>query len=54
MLVLYALASAWSWLRTGDPASRNVFERHAGLKEGGYIEKPLRPVFGRRSRSGTY
>lgn len=54
MLPLYAVASAWSWLRTGDPASRNVFERHAGLADGGYLERPLRPRRGRRSgRSDT-
>lgn len=47
MLVLYVLAAAWSWVRTGDPASRNVFERHAGLLDGGYKERPLRPVFRR-------
>ena len=29
-LPLYGLAAAWSWLRTGDPASRNPFERAAG------------------------
>jgi hypothetical protein len=40
--VAYALASAWSWMRTGDPASRNVFERAAGLSDGGYVERPLR------------
>ncbi|MGH9258682.1 MAG: hypothetical protein ACRD08_02110 [Acidimicrobiales bacterium] len=54
MLVLYVLAAALSWVLTGDPASRNVFERHAGLKAGGYIEKPLRPMFRRRTRSGTF
>lgn len=54
MLVLYALASGWSWLRTGDPASRNVFERRAGLKEGGYVERPVRPLLRRRTRSGTF
>jgi hypothetical protein len=47
MLPLYALAAGWSWLRTGDPASRNIFEVHAGLLDGGYIEHPLRPVFRR-------
>ncbi|WP_207782155.1 hypothetical protein [Phytoactinopolyspora limicola] len=45
MLLLYALAAAWSWLLTGDPASRNVFERRAGLNDGGYKERPLRRVF---------
>ena len=34
MLPLYFLAAGWSWLRTGDPASRNVFERLAGLDDG--------------------
>lgn len=53
MLVLYALASGWSVLRTGDPASRNIFERWAGLKAGGYRERPLRPLF-RRGGSGTF
>jgi hypothetical protein len=36
------LAAAWSWVRTGDPASRNLFERAAGLADGGYRERPLR------------
>lgn len=40
-LPLYAAAALWSWWRTGDPASRNAFERHAGLRAGGYIERPL-------------
>ena len=35
-LPLYALASALSWWRTGNPFSRNVFERTAGLGDGGY------------------
>lgn len=43
-LVLYAVAAAYSWLRTGDPASRNVFERDAGLAAGGYTERPTRPA----------
>lgn len=37
-LPLYALAAGWSWLRTGDVASANVFERAAGLARGGYRE----------------
>lgn len=41
-LPLYGLAVAWSRLRTGDNASRNVFERHAGLQAGGYREAPVR------------
>lgn len=41
---LYFAAAAWSVLRTGDPASRNPFERSAGLAAGGYRERPTRPV----------
>ncbi len=39
-LPLYLASAAWSWLRTGDPASANPFERHAGLSGGGYQERP--------------
>jgi hypothetical protein len=39
---LYGVAAAWSWLRTGDWWSRNPFERRAGLRAGGYTERPLR------------
>jgi hypothetical protein len=35
-LPAYLAASGWSWLRTGDPATANVFERRAGLAAGGY------------------
>jgi len=41
-LPLYLLAVAWSYARTGDHFSRNVFERRAGLADGGYVERPLR------------
>lgn len=52
-LPLYFTAAAWSLLRTGDPASRNVFERSAGLSDGGYRERPpRRPVFLRKRRRG--
>jgi hypothetical protein len=44
MPVLYVAAAGWSWLRTGDFASRNVFERRAGLADGGYRERPVRSV----------
>ena len=37
-LPLYFLAAGWSLVRTGNPGSRNVFERHAGLQAGGYPE----------------
>jgi hypothetical protein len=39
-LPAYLVAAGWSWLRTGDVASRNVFERKAGLVRGGYHERP--------------
>ena len=47
-LPAYFLAAGASWLLTGDPASRNVFERGAGLQEGGYVERPLRAALTRR------
>ncbi|MFT3660402.1 MAG: hypothetical protein QM809_03095 [Gordonia sp. (in: high G+C Gram-positive bacteria)] len=53
-LPLYGLASAWSWVRTGDVWSRNVFEVRAGLADGGYREQPLRSERRRRAQqSGT-
>src|SRR4029453_3822953 len=33
---LYLASAGWSLLRTGNPASRNFFERRAGLAAGGY------------------
>lgn len=39
-LPAYLLAAGWSWLRTADFASRNAFERQAGLLRGGYLERP--------------
>ena len=53
MWPLYGLACGWSWARTGDPASRNIFERWAGLADGGYQERPPRRVF-RRGGSGRF
>jgi hypothetical protein len=44
MLPLYVLAAAWSFLRTGCPASRNPFERLASLTDGNYDEKPVQPL----------
>lgn len=43
MLGWYGLAAGWSWLRTGDWWSRNLFERRAGLALGGYVEHPVVP-----------
>jgi hypothetical protein len=47
MVPLYFLAAAVSWLLTGDFGSANVFERRAGLADGGYAERPLRPALTR-------
>jgi hypothetical protein len=44
MLPLYVVAAAWSYLRGGDPAVHNAFERLAGLEDGGY------PLLSRRER----
>ena len=51
MWPLYGLAAGWSWVCTGDAASRNIFERRAGLADGGYRERPLRRVFRRSGAS---
>jgi hypothetical protein len=49
MVPLYLVAAGVSWVLTGDFGSRNVFERRAGLADGGYTDKPLRPSLSRRS-----
>ncbi len=43
MIPLYLLAAAYSYLRGGDPATHNVFERLAGLADGGYQPTAARP-----------
>ncbi|MFT4166609.1 MAG: hypothetical protein QM650_15320 [Microlunatus sp.] len=43
-LVPYTLAMGWSVLRTGDRAARNIFERNAGLADGGYVDVPAVPL----------
>lgn len=43
-LPLYVASMGWSWVRTGDRAARSVFERRAGLAEGGYRDVPVRPI----------
>jgi hypothetical protein len=43
MVPLYLAAAGVSWLLTGDFGAGNVFERRAGLADGGYTGKPLRP-----------
>jgi hypothetical protein len=50
MIPLYLLAAAWSWLITGDFGARNVFERRAGLADGGYRAKPARRAIRRLRR----
>ncbi len=42
--LFYAIGMGWSWLRTGDRASRNFFERQAGLRDGGYPDLPTRSI----------
>ena len=43
MLPLYGAAALVSWALTGDFGARNVFEQQAGLADGGYSPKALRP-----------
>jgi hypothetical protein len=44
MLPLYFAAAGVSWLLSGDFGAWNVFERDAGLADGGYdAARPLRP-----------
>lgn len=47
MLPLYFAAAAGSWVLTGDFGSRNIFETRAGLADGGYSSKPVRPALAR-------
>lgn len=42
-LPAYGTSAVWSWLVSGEPGGRNVFERWAGLGAGGYTRHPLRP-----------
>jgi len=49
MLPLYFAAAGASWMLCGEFGPWNVFERRAGLAAGGYADRPLRPVFRRRS-----
>ena len=52
MIPLYLAAAGVSWALTGDFGARNVFERRAGLADGGYADKPLRSVLRRVSGPG--
>ncbi len=49
MVPLYLVAAGVSWALTGDFGSRNLFERRAGLADGGYTDKPLRLSLGQLS-----
>jgi hypothetical protein len=42
MLPLYFAAAGVSWALCGDFAAWNVFERRAGLADGGYADRPVR------------
>jgi hypothetical protein len=42
--LFYSICMGWSWLRTGDRAARNFFERRAGLRDGGYLDLPTRSI----------
>ena len=56
MIPLYLAAAGVSWVLTGDFGSRNMFERRAGLADGGYADKPLRQFYAavcRRRRPGA-
>ncbi|HVT66151.1 MAG TPA: hypothetical protein VHF26_00270 [Trebonia sp.] len=44
MLPLYFTAAGVSWLLSGDFGAWNVFERGAGLADGGYTARPLRSL----------
>jgi len=53
-LPAYLLCCGWSWLRTGNPGSANLFEMLAGLRSGGYRKLPRRSlVAGVRAAAGT-
>ena len=47
MIPLYGVCAAASMLLCGDWASFNPFERRAGLADGGYERRPLRPFLRR-------
>ncbi len=53
LLSLYGLCALWSLWRTGDPGSRNPFERHAGLEAGGYTERATVQRFARAGAAKT-
>jgi hypothetical protein len=53
MLPVYFAAAGASWLICADFGAWNVFERQAGLADGGYADHPPRPLFRRRPSAAT-
>jgi hypothetical protein len=53
MLPLYFTAAGVSWLVSGDVGAWNVFERGAGLIDGGYADRPLRGATARSLEART-
>jgi hypothetical protein len=53
MLPLYFAAAAVSWLLSGDFGAWNIFERCAGLADGGYADRPLRALLRGPRRAGS-
>ena len=47
MLPPYFIAVGISWALCGNIGAWNVFERQAGLADGGYAQRPLRPALAR-------
>jgi hypothetical protein len=48
MLPLYLAAAGVSWLLCDDFGAWNMYERWAGLDDGGYADRSLRPIWTRR------
>ena len=46
-LPLYFIAVGVSWALCGNIGAWNAFERQAGLADGGYPQRPLRPALAR-------
>jgi hypothetical protein len=50
LIPLYLAAAGWSWLRCRDFAWHNLFERLAGLADGGYVDPASSRDVPRRAR----
>ncbi|MGP0223785.1 MULTISPECIES: hypothetical protein [unclassified Paenarthrobacter] len=48
-LLAYGVAAAWSLASAGDPASKNFFERQAGLAAGGYVRTDITRTAGTKN-----